>query len=87
MSRYSTVSVTAEVDIDDVINELDDEDLVEELQDRGYTCFKGESYYDDPLTKEELDLLIAHIDIRERPLHWEWQRIRDKLTYFMKDEK
>lgn len=76
MSRYTTISVTAEVDVDDVIRELDDEDLVEELLERGYTCVKGDLF---ALTKEEIDLLIAHIDIRERPLHWEWQRIRDKL--------
>lgn len=79
MSRYSTVSVTAEVDIDDVINELDDEDLVEELQNRGYTCVKGNFDFEAALTKEEIDLLIAHIDIRVLPLDWEWKRIRDKL--------
>ena len=79
MGRYSTVSVTAEVDVDDVIHELDDEDLVEELENRGYTCVKGQFDDETALTKEEIDLIIAHIDIRERPLHWEWQRIRDKL--------
>lgn len=87
MSRYTTISVRSEVDIDDVMREIDDEDLVEELAERGYTCIKGNSYYDEPLTKDEIDLLIAHIDIRERPLHWEWQRIRDKLTHFMKAEQ
>jgi len=79
MSRYSTISVTAEVDIDDVIHELDDEDLVEELENRGYTSFKGNFNSEIALTKEEIDLLIAHIDIRELPLDWEWKRIRDKL--------
>lgn len=79
MSRYSTIGVTAEVDIDDVIHELDDEDLVEELENRGYTSFKGNFNSEIALTKEEIDLLIAHIDIRELPLDWEWKRIRDKL--------
>jgi hypothetical protein len=79
MSKYSTVSVTAEVDIDDVIRELDNEDLVEELESRGYTCLKGDFNPAFALTKEEIDLLIAHIDIRVLPLSWEWKRIRDKL--------
>jgi sulfur transfer complex TusBCD TusB component (DsrH family) len=79
MSRYTTISVTAEVDVDDVIRELDDEDLVEELQNRGYTCVKGNFDFEAALTKEEIDLLIAHIDIRALPLDWEWKRIRDKL--------
>lgn len=79
MSRYTTISVTAEVDVDDVINELDDEDLVEELSERGYTCVKGNFDFEATLTKEEIDLLIAHIDIRVLPLSWEWRRIRDKL--------
>jgi hypothetical protein len=79
MSRYTTISVSTEVVIDDVMREIDDDDLVEELSDRGYTCVKGQFDHEIALTKEEIDLLIAHIDIRERPLHWEWQRIRDKL--------
>jgi predicted molibdopterin-dependent oxidoreductase YjgC len=79
MSRYITTSVSAEVYIDDVMREIDTEDLVEELEGRGYTCVKGAFYYDYALTKEEIDLLIAHIDIRVLPLSWEWQRIRDKL--------
>lgn len=79
MSRYTTISVSAEVDIDDVMREIDTEDLVEELEGRGYTCVKGAFYYDYALTKEEIDLLIAHIDIRVLPLDWEWKRIRDKL--------
>jgi hypothetical protein len=79
MSRYTTISVSAEVDIDDVMRELDTDDLVEELESRGYTCVKGAFYYDHALTKEEINLLIAHIDIRVLPLSWEWKRIRDKL--------
>lgn len=79
MSRYTTISVSAEVDIDDVIHKLDNEDLVEELESRGYTCFKGDFNPEFALTKEEIDLLIAHIDIRVLPLSWEWKRIRDKL--------
>jgi hypothetical protein len=75
----STVSVYVDVDVDDVLEELDDEELVEELESRGYTCKKDPIYFEDALTKEEIDLIIAHIDIRERPLDWEWQRIRDKL--------
>ena len=79
MSRYTTISVAAEVDIDDVMREVEDEDLVEELEGRGYICIKNATHYGDPLTKEEIDLLIAHIDIRVLPLSWEWTRIRDKL--------
>lgn len=75
----NTVSVYVDVDVDDVFEELDDDDLVEELESRGYTCKKDPSYFEDALTKEEINLIIAHIDIRERPLDWEWQRIRDKL--------
>jgi hypothetical protein len=73
------VSVYVDVDVDDVFEKLDDDDLVEELQSRGFTCKKDPSYFEDALTKEEINLIIAHIDIRERPLDWEWQRIRDKL--------
>jgi hypothetical protein len=75
----STVSIYVDVDVDDVFEKLDDDDLVEELQSRGFTCKKDPSYFEDALTKEEINLIIAHIDIRERPLDWEWQRIRDKL--------
>ena len=75
----STIRVHAEVDLDDVFYELDDEDLVEELQNRGYNCSKDTIDPEVLLTKEEIDLLIAHIDIRERPLDWAWQRVRDKL--------
>jgi hypothetical protein len=75
----STVSVYVDVDVDDIFHELDDDDLVEELQQRGYTCKKDPDDFEDSLTKDELNLLLAHIDIRERPLPWEWQRIRDKL--------
>lgn len=73
----STISI--DVDVDDVLNGLDDDDLVEELHCRGYQCSKSLLNDKDWFTKEEIDLLIAHIDIRERPLDWEWQRIRDKL--------
>ena len=75
----STVSVCVDVDVDDIFHELDDEDLVEELKQRGYNCSKDTIETEDQLTKDELNLLLAHIDIRERPLPWEWQRIRDKL--------
>lgn len=77
----SRVSVYVDIDVDDVLTELDDDDIVEELQQRGYTCKKDPYDYDfeDALTKEEIDLLIAHIDIRVLPLSWEWKRIRDKL--------
>jgi hypothetical protein len=75
----STIRVHAEVDLDDVLYELDDEDLIEELQNRGYNCSKDTIDPEVLLTKEEIDLLIAHIDIRERPLDWVWQRVRDKL--------
>ena len=75
----STIRVHAEVDLDDVLYEVDDEDLIEEIQNRGYNCSKNIIDPEVLLTKEELDLIIAHIDIRERPIHWEWQRIRDKL--------
>lgn len=76
------VSVYVDVDVDDVFEELDDDDLVKELQSRGYTCEKDPSYSEDALTKEEINsilTLIAHHDVGTRPLHWEWQRIRDKL--------
>lgn len=78
----STVSVYVDVDVDDVLDELDDEELVEELESRGYTCKKDPSDFEDALTKEEINsilTLIAHHDVGTRPLHWEWQRIRDKL--------
>lgn len=75
----STIGVYVDVVVDEVLSELDDDDLVEELQSRGYQCSKSLLNDKDWFTKEEIDLLIAHIDIRERPLDWEWQRIRDKL--------
>lgn len=75
----STINVNIDVDVDEVLSELDDDDLVEELQCRGYHCSKSLFDEEDLFTKEQLDLLIAHVDIRERPIHWEWQRIRDKL--------
>lgn len=70
----SRVSVYVDIDVDD--------DIVEELQQRGYTCKKDPSYFEDALTKEEINsllTLLAHHDVGTRPLHWEWQRIRDKL--------
>ena len=70
---YKVVTVDVDVDID--LDEFSDEALVEELEHRGYF----DSKFKSPLTEEELGLLIAHIDIRELPLDWEWQRIRDKL--------
>jgi hypothetical protein len=78
----STIRVHAEVDLDDVLYELDDEDLIEELQNRGYNCSKDTIDPEVLLTKEEINALltlIAHHDVGTRPLHWEWQRIRDKL--------
>ena len=78
----STVSVYVDVDVDDIFHELDDDDLVEELQQRGYTCKKDPDDFEDSLTKEEINALLtllAHHDVGTRPLHWEWQRIRDKL--------
>ena len=75
----STVSIYVNVDVDDVFDELDDDDLVEELQQRGYTCKKDPSYFEDALTKEEINFLVASLDARDQPLHWELKRLRDKL--------
>lgn len=73
------VSVYVDIDLDDVFQELYDDDLVDELKQRGYNCSKDAIDPENQLTKEELNLLLGHIDINVRPLHWEWQRIRDKL--------
>ena len=84
----SLINVNVDIYVDDVLAELDDGDLMDELAARGYTCSKHDDWdTPEPLTREELDMLIAHIDIREQPLHWEWQRIRDKLIHIMKDKK
>jgi hypothetical protein len=67
------------VDVDVHLDEFDDDEIVEYLQCRGYTVSKGLLEEAGSLDREEIDLLIAHIDIRELPLDWQWQRIRDKL--------
>jgi hypothetical protein len=78
-----TISVETEVDVDDVLCELDTFDMIEELNHRGYICLEDDYDPEEKLTKEEISILLAHIDIRERPLDWEWQRIRDKLILAM----
>lgn len=72
-------SVYVDVDVDDILRELDDEDLVEELQSRGYHCSKSQFDKEDLFTKQEIYFLVASLDAREQPLHWELKRIRDKL--------
>jgi hypothetical protein len=75
----SIVSVNVDLDVNDVLGELDDEDLVEELQCRGYHCSKSLHDEEDLFTKQEINFLVASLDAREQPLHWELKRIRDKL--------
>ena len=75
----STINVNVDLDVNDVLGELDDDDLVEELQSRGYQCSKSPFDEEDLFTKQEIDFLVASLDAREQPLHWELKRIRDKL--------
>ena len=85
-----TVSVETEVDVDDVLCELDTFDMIEELNHRGYICLEDDYDPEEKLTKEEINsilTLIAHHDVGTRPLHWEWQRIRDKLISAMEYAK
>lgn len=65
MSRYTTISVLAEINLDDVLNEIEEEDLIEEIEARGYVVSKDSP--DEPLTTEDFKwmkwLILNHCDL------------------------
>ena len=70
------MQVTAEVDLDDVMDELNDEDLIEELEDRGYTVGKADG---DPDLLDRYDWQKISDILLNMPYHWEIEALRKKV--------
>lgn len=70
----NTVSVTAEVDPWDIVDELPEEELAEYLRRCGYTVGDGD-YMPEKLDKFEVQFLMGVLDTT----NWEQRRIYDKL--------
>jgi hypothetical protein len=75
MGRYVTVTVDADVYVEDVLEDLDDQDLIDELKSRGYTVSKGAKT--EGFDREDWQFLLEMID--KQPEHWYTRRVRDKL--------
>jgi hypothetical protein len=74
---YKTVTVTVDADvwIDDVINEIDDQELIDELTGRGYTVTKNDS----PQVFDTYDWKFLLELIDRQKYNWELRRVRDKV--------
>jgi hypothetical protein len=75
---YKTVTVTVDADvyIDDVINEMDDQELIDELEGRGYNVTKNVAEQEG-FDRFDWQFILELID-RQRP-DWELRRLREKV--------
>jgi hypothetical protein len=75
MRRYVTVTVDADVYVEDVLEDLDTQDLIDVLESRGYTVSKDVKT--EGFDREDWQFLLEMID--KQPEHWYTRRVRDKL--------
>jgi hypothetical protein len=77
MGKYRTVTVTVDADVyvEDVLDDLDDQDLIDTLESRGYTVSKEPQV--EGFDREDWQFLLEMID--KQPEHWYTRRVRDKL--------
>lgn len=68
------ISVMAEVDPWDVIEDLEEDEIANYLRDCGWQVSKTPSVVED-LTREDLDYLIANLN----DINWESRRVVDKI--------
>lgn len=70
------MQVTAEVDIDDVMDALEDYIMIEELEDRGYTVGKADG---DPDFLDRYDWQKISDILLNMPYDWEIEALRKKV--------
>jgi hypothetical protein len=78
MGKYTTVTVTVDADVyvDDVIGDIEDQELIDELLGRGYYVAQGD---EDPQVLDKDDWKKLEEIISELPYHWENEVLRRKI--------
>jgi hypothetical protein len=78
MGKYTTVTVTVDADVyvDDVIGDIEDQELVDELISRGYYVAEGD---EDPQVLDKDDWRKLEEILTELPYHWENEVLRRKI--------